>query len=168
MMVFFSDLGIKDFAVTSDGTRFKNQGHLRLYERQLAKAQKHLSGKVKGSNNRSRQRLKVAQIHEKVANTRLDLLHKISTQITNAYDGICLEDLNVKGMMANQRLAKHIGDASWGTFIRLLEYKAEWNNKQVIKINRFYPSSKTCSECGYIHKDLKLSERGGLVPRVTP
>jgi len=120
--------------------------------------------RMKGSNSRDRQRLKVAAIHEKVANTRLDLLHKVSARITNEYDTICLEDLNVKGMVANRRLAKHIGDAGWGIFIRLLEYKAEWNNKQVVKINRFYPSSKTCSECGYIHQALTLSERTWTCP----
>ncbi len=158
------DLGIKDFAVTSDGFRFKNNYHLKRYERQLSKAQKHLSRKVKGSNSRNRQRLKVAAIHEKIANTRLDLLHKVSTQITNEYDIICLEDLNVKGMMANHKLAKHIADASWGTFVRLLEYKASWNDKRIIKINRFYPSSKTCNECGYIHQDLNLSEREWTCP----
>ena len=158
------DLGIKDFAVTSDGVRFKNNYHLKGYERQLAKAQKHLSRKVRGSNNRNEQRLKVAAIHEKIANTRLDVLHKISTQIINAYDMIAVEDLNVRGMMANRKLAKHIGDASWGTFVRLLEYKAEWNNKRVVKINRFYPSSKTCKECGYIHQNLSLSEREWTCP----
>ena len=158
------DLGIKDFAVTSDGIRFTNNCHLKRYENQLAKAQKHLSRKVKGSSSRNRQRLKVAAIHEKVANTRLDLLHKVSTQIINAYDIICLEDLNVKGMMANHKLAKHIADASWGTFVRLLEYKASWNDKRIIKINRFYPSSKTCNECGYIHQTLHLSERQWTCP----
>ena len=158
------DLGIKYFAVTSDGFRFKNNRHLKRYERQLAKAQKQLSRKVKGSNGRNRQRLKVAAIHEKIANTRLDLLHKVSTRIIKEYDTICLEDLNVKGMMANHKLAKHIGDASWGMFVKLLEYKAEWNDKQVVKINRFYPSSKTCNECGYIHQDLNLSERQWTCP----
>lgn len=158
------DLGLKDFAVTSDGIRFKNNSHLKRYGRQLAKAQKHLSRKAKGSNSRNRQRLKVAAIHEKIANTRLDLLHKVSTQIINEYDTICLEDLNVKGMMANHKLAKHIADASWGTFVRLLEYKASWNDKRIVKINRFYPSSKTCNECGYVHQGLTLSERTWTCP----
>jgi putative transposase len=146
------DLGIKDFAVTSDGLRFKNNNHLKRYEQQLAKAQTYLSRKVKGSNSRNKQRLKVAAIHEKIANTRLDLLHKISTQITNAYDVICVEDLNVKGMKSNRKLSKHIGDVCWGTFVRLLEYKAEWNNKQVVKINHFYPSSKDLSKWSYIRQ----------------
>src|SRR5690606_4332150 len=106
-----------------------------------------------------RQRMKVALIHEKIANSRLDLLHKLSTQIINAYDVIAIEDLNVKGMMANRRLAGHIGDASWGTFVRLLEYKAAWNDKLVVRVGRYYPSSRTCHECGEIHKELTLSQR---------
>ena len=153
------DLGIKDFAVTSDGMRFENSRFLKRYESQLRKAQKHLSRKVKGSKSRNRQRLKVAAIHEKIANTRHDQLHKISTQIIKEYDIISVEDLNVKGMMANHKLAKHIGDASWGMFVRMLEYKADWNDKQIVKINRFYPSSKTCCECGWINQDLNLSIR---------
>ena len=158
------DLGIKNLLVTSDGMRFKNSRHTRKYERRLAKAQKHLSRKIKGSNNRDRQRLNVATVHEKITNTRLDMLHKVSTQITNEYDIICVEDLNVKGMMVNRKLAKHISDASWGIFVRLLEYKADWNNKQVVKINRWYPSSKTCNQCGWIHQDLNLSERQWTCP----
>jgi len=158
------DLGLKDFAVCSDGTRFKNHCHLKRYERRLATAQKHLSRKKNGSKGRTRQRLKVAAMHEKVTNTRQDLLHKVSGQIINAYDTICVEDLNVKGMMANRKLAKHIGDAGWGTFVRMLEYKVSWNDKRIVKINRFYPSSKTCNQCGYIHRDLKLSERTWICP----
>jgi putative transposase len=158
------DLGLKDFAVSSDGTRFENSHHLRKYEKQLAKAQKQLSRKVKGSNGWNRQRLKVAAIYEKIANARLDRLHKISTQIINEYDIICIEDLYVKGMMGNRKLAKHIGDAGWGTLVRLLEYKADWNDKQIVKIGRFYPSSKTCHICGHINHDLTLSERIWVCP----
>lgn len=153
------DLGIKDLIVTSDGIRFTNHRFLKQYETALTKAQRHLSRKVKGSANWEKQRLKVAVLHEKIANTRLDLLHKISTRIINEYDTICVEDLNVKGMMANHKLAKHIADASWGTFVNLLEYKAAWNDRQLIRVGRFYPSSKTCNQCGDIYHDLKLSER---------
>jgi len=153
------DLGIKDFAVTSDDVRFKNGRYFQTYQRQLAKAQRHLSRKVKGSNNRNKQRLKVAKIHEKIANTRLNTLHQVSTQIINEYDIIAVEDLNVKGMMANHKLAKHIADASWGTFLRLLEYKAAWNDKRFVKISRWFASSKTCNECGWVNKELKLSQR---------
>lgn len=158
------NLGIKNPAVTSDGTRVKNNYHLKRYERQSAKAQKHLSRKVKSSNSRNRQRLQVAAIHEKIANTRLDLLYKVSIRITNAYDIICLEDVKVKGMMGNHTQAMHTADASWGIFVRLLKHKANWNDKRINKINRFYPSSKTCNKCGYIHQDLTLSEREWRCP----
>jgi putative transposase len=153
------DLGLKDFAITSDGIKFKNNRYTKKYERDLAKAQKHLSRKQKGSNSYEKQRRKVAKIHEKISNTRQDVLHKVSHQLVSDYDIIALEDLNVKGMMGNRKLSKHIADASWGTFVRLLEYKADWNDKQVVKINRFYPSSKTCCECGWINQDLNLSVR---------
>ena len=158
------DLGIKDFAITSDGVRFSSGRYIQTYCRQLAMAQKHLSRKKKGSSNRNKQRLKVAAIQEKIAGTRRDMLHKVSTRIVNEYDIIAVEDLNVKGMMANRKLSKHIADASWGTFVRLLEYKADWNDKQVVKISRWFPSSRTCHECGWINEDLKLSERAWTCP----
>jgi putative transposase len=158
------DLGLKDFAVTSDGVRFQNHHHLQTYLRQLKRAQQHLGRKNKGSNNRNKQQLKVARIYEMVTNTRMDLLHKISKQITNAYDIIAVEDLNVKGLLRNRKLGRHIADASWGTFVSLLQYKAKWNNKQVVKVGRFYPSSKTCHECGHVHQNLKLSERQWICP----
>jgi putative transposase len=89
----------------------------------------------------------------------MDTLHKVSHKLISEYDIIAVEDLNVKGMVKNHKLAKHISDAAWGTFVRMLEYKADWNDKQIIKINRFYPSSKTCHECGWINQDLNLSMR---------
>lgn len=158
------DVGLKDFAITSDGVKFKNHKHTKKYERELAKAQKHLSRKQKGSNSFERQRRKVAKIHEKITNTRTDNLHKVTHQLVSDYDIIALEDLNVKDMMSNHKLAKHITDASWGAFVRFLEYKADWNDKQVVKINRFYPSSKTCSVCGWINQDLNLSVREWTCP----
>ncbi len=153
------DLGLKDFAITSDGIKYKNNRYTKRYERQLKKAQQHLSRKTKGSNGFEKQKLKVAKIHEKITNTRQDVLHKVSNDIVSNYDVICLEDLNVKGMIKNRKLSKHIADASWGTFVRFVEYKADWNNKTVVKINRWYPSSKTCNVCGYINQDLNLSIR---------
>ncbi len=153
------DLGIKDFAITSDGIKFKNNKYTKKYERKLAKAQKHLSRKTKGSNSFEKQRRKTALIHEKITSSRMDNLHKVSHKLISDYDVICLEDLNVKGMVKNHKLSKHISDASWGAFVRLLEYKANWNDKQVVKINRFYPSSKTCCECGWVNQDLNLSTR---------
>ena len=153
------DLGLKDFAITSDGVKFKNNRYTKKYAKKLKRAQQHLSRKTKGSNSFEKQKRKTALIHEKIANTRQDVLHKVSNDIVSNYDVICLEDLNIKGMIKNRKLAKHISDASWGTFVGLLEYKADWNDKKVVKINRWYPSSKTCCECGYINQDLKLSDR---------
>jgi putative transposase len=153
------DLGLKDFVITSDGIKFKNNRYTKHHEHALAKAQKHLSRKTKGSNRYENQRLKVALLHEKTANSRLDNLHKVSSQIIFDNDVICLEDLHIKGMIKNHKLAKHISDASWGTFVRLLEYKADWNDKRVVKINRFFPSSKTCGSCGWINQNLNLSDR---------
>ena len=153
------DLGLKDFAITSDGIKFKNNKYTKQYEKELAKAQKHLSRKQKGSNSCERQRRKTARLYEKITNSRMDNLHKVSHKLVSDYDIIALEDLNVKGMIKNHKLAKHISDASWGTFVRMLEYKADWNNKQIVKINRFYPSSRTCCKCGWINQDLNISIR---------
>lgn len=153
------DLGLKDFAITSDGVKYKNNRYTKKYARELKKAQQHLSRKQKGSNMFEKQKRKVALIHEKIVNTRQDILHKVSNDIVSNYDVICLEDLNVKGMIKNRKLSKHIADASWGTFVRFVEYKANWNDKTVVKINRWYPSSKTCNVCGYINQDLNLSIR---------
>lgn len=153
------DLGLKEFVVTSDGTKFKNNKYIKQYEKRLVSAQKHLSRKIKGSNSFERQRRKTAKVYEKITNSRMDNLHKISCILVSNYDIICIEDLNIKGMIRNHKLARHISDAGWGTFINLIKYKADWNNKQVIKINRFYPSSKTCNECGWINQDLNLSIR---------
>lgn len=153
------DLGIKDFAITSDGNKYKNHRWIKTYERKLSKAQKHLSRKKKGSHQYENQRLKVAKIHEKISDCRKDKLHKVSHELVTLYDVICLEDLNVKSMVKNHTLAKHIHDASWGTFVQMLEYKSKWNDKQVVRINRFFPSSKMCSRCGWINNSLKLSDR---------
>jgi len=153
------DLGIKDFAITSDGVRFENHRYTLKYEKKLADAQRHLSRKQIGSNSYENQRRKVAKIYEKVVNSRRDNLHKLSHQLVSEYDFIALEDLAIKKMMRNRKLAKHIADASWGTFVKFVEYKADWNGKQVVKINRYFPSSKTCSVCGWIKKDLTLADR---------
>src|SRR5690554_3095868 len=153
------DLGIKDFAITSDGIKYRNHRYTKRYERELKVAQQHLSRKQKGSHQSEKQRLKVARIHEKISNSRKDNLHKISSKLIASYDVVCLGDLNVKGMMKNHKLAKHISDCGWGLFVSMLEYKAKWNDKQIVRINRFFPSSKTCNECGWIKSDLKLDDR---------
>lgn len=149
------DMGLKDLLITSDGEIFKNNRNTKRYERKLAKAQQHLSRKKKGSRGFENQKLKVAWIHEKIANSRADYLHKCSISLVRRYDTICIEDLNVKGMERNHRLAKSITDASWGNFVSMLTYKAEWNGKKVVKVDRYFPSSQTCNVCGYVNKQTK-------------
>ena len=153
------DLGLKDFVITSDGIKFKNNRYTKKYSRELKKAQQHLSRKKKGSNGFEKQKLKVAKIHEKISSCRLDTLHKVSYKLVKENDLIVVEDLNVKGMIKNTKLSKHISDVSWGNFVNLLNYKCDWYGKELIKVNRFYPSSKTCNCCGWINQNLKLSER---------
>ena len=153
------DLGLKDFVITSDGKKFKNNRYTKKYSKELKKAQQHLSRKEKGSNGFEKQKLKVAKIHEKIASCRLDTLHKVSKELVENYDIISIEDLNVKGMIKNHKLSKHIADASWGNFVNLLQYKCDWYGKELVKVNRFYPSSKTCSSCGWLNQNLKLSDR---------
>ena len=158
------DLGLKDLVITSDGKKYSSNKFIKHYSKELAKAQKHLSRKQKGSNSWNRQRIKVARIQEKIHNCRFDKLHKISTDLIRNYDVICCEDLNVKGMQRNHRLAQAISDASWGAFLSMLTYKAVMNDKQVVKIGRYYPSSKTCHCCGWIKEDLQLKDREWTCP----
>jgi|688.fasta_scaffold231973_2 putative transposase len=158
------DLGLKDFVITSDGYKYKNNRYTKTYQTLLRKAQQHLSRKTKGSKLYELQRLKVAKLHKKITNSRLDNLHKVSTDLIRKYDLIVLEDLNIKGMIKNHKLSKHIADASWSKFIELLTYKTEWNDKQIVRIDRFFPSSKTCNCCGYINQNLDLSVREWTCP----
>src|SRR5690606_14848921 len=153
------DLGIKDFVITSDNEQFKNNGYTKKYAPKLKKAQQHLSRKQKGSNGFERQKIKVAKIHGKIADSRLDTLHKVSYGLVRHNQIIAIEDLNVKGMIKNRKLSKHIADAGWGSFVALLQYKCDWYGRELVKVNRFFPSSKTCNECGWIHQDLNLSIR---------
>jgi putative transposase len=153
------DLGIKDQLITSDRIKFKNNKYFKKYERKLIKHQKHLSRKTYGSNRYEKQRLKVAKICKKITNSRMDNLHKISNSLVKQYDIICIEDLNIKEMIKNPKLSKSIQDIAWGTLINFLKYKCEFNDKQLIQINRFFPSSKTCNECGDINNSLKLDDR---------
>ena len=153
------DLGLKDFLITSEGEKIANPRFLRESQAKLRKAQKNLSKKMKGSVRFKKCKLKVAHIHSKVSNQRKNFHHQVSLHLVRDYDFIGMEDLNVKGMVKNRRLAKSISDAGWSQFVSFIEYKSAWYGKQVVKIGRFFPSSKTCSECGWVKADLKLSDR---------
>lgn len=159
------DLGIKDYAILSDGRKFSNPKHLENTKNRLEHLQKVLARKEKGSKNYEKMRIKVAKLHRKIANKRNDYLHNLSSYLVNNYKTICLEDLNIKGMTKNHHLARAIQDASWGEFTRQLQYKSDWNGDNIIYIGRFEPSSKTCSVCGYKKDDLKLSDRSWVCPQ---
>lgn len=160
------DLGIKSLAVCSDGRTFANPKNLQRSLDRLKLLQKRLSRKQKGSANRNKARIRVARLQEHIANSRKDSLHKITHALTHDSQvrTICMEDLNVKGMQRNHHLAQAVGDASFGMFLTLLEYKCSWYGVNLIKIDRFAPSSKTCGKCGHVYKGLNLSERSWTCP----
>lgn len=158
------DVGVKTFAVLSNGKRYENIKTLRKYENKLAKLQRVLSHTQKESNNRSKVKTKLGRLYLKVANIRQDYLNKISSEIANQYSLVAIEDLNIAGLLKNHKLAKSISDCSWAEFVRQLEYKCEWYNCELRKIGRFEPSSKLCSVCGYKMDKMPLNIREWTCP----
>lgn len=158
------DLGIKDVVVSSDGWKSGNPRHLKAKLKHLKRQQRFLARKQKGSHRRNRQRLRVARIHARIAAMRQDFLHKTTTTIVRRADVIALEDLNVKGMLKNQHLAGAIADVGMGEFRRQVEYKAAWRGRKVIVVDRFAPTSKTCSGCGGYQQRMPLSVREWTCP----
>ena len=159
------DLGVKDFAITSNGEVFSNLHFKKSKARRLKKLQRQLSKKQKGSNNRNKARIKLVKLNEHIINCKSNYLHNISTQLVNENQVICIEDLNVRGMLKNHKLAEAIQEMNFGEFRRMLEYKCKWYGRELVVVDRFFPSSKRCNHCGYINKGLKLSDREWVCPQ---
>ena len=158
------DLGIKDFAVTSDGQVIENIHFKKNEESRLKRFQRQISKKIVGSKNREKARLRFAKLNEKIRNRKLNFLHDVTNHLIDENQVIVMEDLNVKGMVRNHKLAESISEVNWGEFRRILTYKAAWHGRQLVFIDRFYPSSKRCNHCGYIYKELTLKDRQWVCP----
>ncbi|WLT37168.1 transposase [Synechocystis sp. B12] len=158
------DLGITSLIATSNGDKVNNPEHFRRNRKRLAKAQKNLARKQKGSKNREKARRKVAKIHLKITDSRKDFLHKLTTQLVRENQTIAVEDLSVKNMVKNHKLALSISDSGWGEFVRQLDYKCRWYGRNLVKIDRWFPSSKRCSSCGHIVDKMPLNIRSWQCP----
>ncbi len=158
------DLGLKSMVITSDGQTYGNPKFFARDEKKLAQAQRRHAKKKKGSKNRAKAKLKVARVHARIADRRRDYQHKLSTHIIRENQIVCVEDLQVKNMVKNHRLAKAISDVGWSELVRQLEYKAEWYGRTLVKIDKFYPSSKRCFDCGHILDSLTLDIRHWVCP----
>lgn len=159
------DLGIKDFVITSNGEVIDNLHFKKSKSNKIKRLQKQLSRKEKGSNNRNKVRIRLAKAYKKVNDKKQYYLHQVSNTLINENQVICMEDLNVSGMLRNHKLADSIQELNFSEFRRMLEYKANWYGRKLIFVDRFYPSSKTCNHCGYVNKDLKLSDRQWICPQ---
>ena len=159
------DLGIKDFVITSEGEIFNNLHFKKSETKKIKRLQRQLSKKEKGSNNRNKARIKLAKVYKKINDRKQYYLHAVSNSLIDENQVICMEDLNVKGMIKNHNLAESICEMNFGEFRRMLEYKANWYNRKIVFVDRFYPSSKTCHNCGYVNKELKLSDRQWICPQ---
>lgn len=158
------DLGIKDFAVTSDGQVIENFHFKKNEESRLKRLQRQISKKIVGSKNREKARLRFAKLNEKIRNKKLNFLRDVTNHLIDENQVIVMEDLNVKGMVRNHKLAESISEVNWGEFRRILAYKAAWHGRQLVFTDRFYPSSKRCNHCGYIYKELTLKDRQWVCP----
>lgn len=158
-------MGINHYAITSNGTKHGNPKYYRKYEAKLAKKQKQFSRKQKGSHNRDKARVKVAKVYSKITRCREDFLHKLSRKLVDDNQVIVVENLAVRNMVRNSKLAKSISDAGWGQFCTMLKYKAEWSGKIYIEVDRFFPSSKTCSNCLHQVDSLSLDIRSWQCPK---
>ena len=159
------DLGIKDFVITSDGEVFNNLHFKKSETKKIKRLQHQLSKKQKGSNNRNKARIRLAKLHKKINDRKQYYLHAVSNSLIDENQVICMEDLNVKGMVKNHNLAESICEMNFGEFRRILEYKAKWYNRKIVFVDRFYPSSKICHNCGHINKSLTLNDRQWVCPQ---